>query len=109
MYILAYKQISFKQLPSTLEILEGFNELPNKSIFTKSFFPFVSTPNTTLLKAQRTPYVLQHVHCAYFEALPANDAIRGSAELGPKGCEFMGWLWGPAGNQHHPSFMCGLV
>lgn len=75
----------------------------------KAFFPFVSTPNTTLLKAQRTPYVLQHVHCAYFEALPANDAIRGSAELGPKGCEFMGWLWGPAGNQHHPSFMCGLI
>jgi len=41
--------------------------------------------------------------------VPANYAIRGSAELGPKGSEFMGWLWGLAGNRHHPDSMCGLI
>lgn len=61
------------------------------------------------LMAGRTHSVLQHAHCAAAEALPASDAIRGSAELGPKGSEFIRWLWGPAGNRQYPSFMCGLI
>lgn len=50
---------------------------------------------TACLTAWTMYPVLQHAHCAHFEAVPANDVIRGSAELGLEGSEFMGWLWGP--------------
>lgn len=65
--------------------------------------------NNLLLTACKVYPALQHAHCTHFKAVPANDAIRGSAELGPKGSEFMGWLWGPAGNRHHTGSMCGLI
>ena len=64
---------------------------------------------TDCLTAWRVNSALQRAHCAHFEAVPAGDAIRGSAELGPKGSEFMRWLRGTAGNRHRPGSMCGLI